>query len=90
MFDNLKGYLRDCNPKKAHAQKKVPLTLCPKNDQDLFSANHVNTTSCTKVTGINKMITSEKVRWSLTNSLNCFSRKCREIYLENLYVDIWA
>ena len=62
MFDNLKGYLRDCNPEKTHAQKKVPLTLCPKNDQDLFSANHVNTTSCTKVTGINKMITSEKVR----------------------------
>ena len=75
MFDNLKGYLRDCNPKKTHAQKKVPLTLCPKNDQDLFSANHVNTTSCTKVTGINKMITSEKVRWSFKKFSQLFFKK---------------
>ena len=82
MFDNHKGYLRDCNPKKTHAQKKVPLTLCPKNDQDLFSANHVNTTSGTKVTGINKMITSEKVLWS-------FNKFSQLIFQENVGKFIW-
>ena len=54
MFDNLKEYLRDCNPKKYTHAKKVPLTFCPKNDQDLFSANHINTTSGTKVTELIK------------------------------------
>ena len=82
MFDNLKGYLRDCNPKKTDTQKKVPLTLCPKNGQDLFSANHVNTTSGTKVTGINKMITSEKVLWS-------FNKFSQLIFQENVGKFIW-
>jgi len=61
MFDNLKGYLSDCNPKKKNTKKGSINPSSPKNDQNLFSPNHINTTSGTKVTRINKMITNEKV-----------------------------
>ena len=61
MFDNLKGYLSDCNPKKKNTIKGSINPSSPKNDQNQFSPNHINTTSGTKVTRINKVITNEKV-----------------------------
>ena len=66
--------------------------LSPNSDQHQFSPNDIHTMSRAKSRRINKVITKRKIFDLLsklilsTNSL----RKCMEISLENLYVDIGA
>ena len=63
--------------------------LSANSDQQQFSPNNIHTLSRDKVMRINKMITKGKMPWSFIKFLSTSSlRKCMEISLENLYVDI--
>ena len=64
--------------------------LSPNGDQRQFSPNNIHTSPREKVMRIKKMITKKKCLDLLSNSLNTFFKKCIEISLENLYVDIGA
>ena len=64
--------------------------LSPNSDQQQFSPNNIHRLSRAKSMRINKMITKKKslifYQFLSTNSV----RKCMEISLENLFVDIGA
>ena len=66
-------------------------SLSPTGDQHQFSPNNIHTLSRDKVMRIYEMITKEKMLGSFTKfSQLILERKCMEISLENLYVDIGA
>ena len=60
------------------------------SDQYQFSPNNIHTSSKGKFMRINKMIIKWKCVDLLSDSLNVFFKKCLEISVENLRVDIAA
>ena len=73
-----------------HTQK-LHYPLSPTSDQHQFSPYNINRQSRGRVMRINKIITEEKKASIFYQILSTHSlRKCIEISLENLYVDIGA
>ena len=64
--------------------------LGPKSDQHQFSPNNSSRSSRVKVMRITKLSIKGRILDLKPNSLSYSSKKCMEISLENLYVDLGA